>query len=111
MATRDRNFDSPFSRTRIFVGMKRVVLRRYNFDELLRTQARFSLPYRFIGFHDMLTGRVTKIVKYPEGDLVMVRPEPDSMGFRTWDLLPLWVSSINQSGILATWDTNTTPKG
>ena len=88
--------------------MRRASLRGIDFGGLLQNQARFSVSYRFLGDHQLLTGRVNKIVRYPDGDFVMVSPEPGS-GLENWEEVPLWISSLNQSGVLAIWTTNTTP--
>jgi len=110
MAVKVMNYDDPFVRTRIFIGIRRAVVMGYDFEALLRTQSIFSLPYKFLGDYELLRGRVNKIVKYPDGTLVFVHREPGSTSFDHWGEIPLWISPLNQSGVLAVWDTNTTPR-
>lgn len=104
------NFDNPSTRNSIFIGIKRDALVGLDFDALLRDQANFAVCYRFLGDREVLSGRVSKIVKYPDGDLVIVRPNPGS-GLENWTTVPLWVSHYNSCGVLTVWATNKMLRG
>jgi len=104
VATRKANLDFTENRKRIFTGIKRQALAHIDFREVLCSGEMFSVCYRSSGRYMLLSGFVTRIISYSDGDLIMFRPASDST--IRWETIPLWIPIEGGCGILASWVTD-----
>jgi len=83
----------------LFIGVRRAFLDGVNFHEMLGRNFNFTVPCRFVGRWEILSGRVDQVAEFYDGTLVHLIPDRDLL--ESWPRFLLWIPNFGSCGVLS----------
>lgn len=82
-------------------GVQRAYISRLDFVSMMRSEEPLSVPSRNIGRWELVRGRIERVVSFPDGTLLYLKPLPGGVfNAESWKRLYFWVANEGSCGVL-----------